>query len=1369
MISKKQKLIILFAILIIACFGFGKGVSASYYATGTMISTNLLSEELVGTIDSFYTSTTIPAGTSMSVQFATTSTSGPWYDASSTLDATTSISTGMSTTTITGDICSGGSNFYYKIQFNSNEAQDATPELDEIRVNYTQWSKETPVYTIATTSDKTLRVHNNLTIGDSSGAVIVTGLTNDPTIDIDGDITINNSATLIAPSSSSFTIGGDWTNSGTFTHSDGTVTFDDSSGTSTISDSNTFYNLTCTTADKNIVFEAGATTTVAGTFTMTGSSDHPIILRSSSAAHWYLTAQNNTVSYVDVQYSDATSSASVIDDTTGGVDSGNNINWSFPEAAIDISGDVYIDEANTKTSDTSIIALAINGNKIATTSISSGTYSFSESISDTDIVTLFWDTDGGEKAVTVTRGINGNLSGINLYQNRVIIRQEDSNPITISNMNNFDSGQDSDILYTADTDLTVNAEAELYIWPNKEFAPGGNVTLSAGGSGDAWDGSLKICSGATFTAVGTESHSIGGNWVASSTANFTPANSIITFTSTASGKTITTAGNPFYSLTFNGSGGAWTFQDIATSTATTTITNGTLSQGTNNFITQSLTIESGGVFTKASGGGILIFEDSGAGYFEDKNETKNNLGNVQIGNSPAVTNLNSDFVADSLTINSGDTLKTRGYEVDITNYITVHGTYNCNATKEVDGTITTLGTNWTVDSGATFTAADSTTTFDGTGNSTINAGGIDGDHDFNHLTFAKSSTATSTLSTSTKVSGNLIIGSNSIFDVSTSNYDINVAGNWTNSGNFVSRQGTVTFDASTTGKTINPGSSSFYNITFDNSSGGWTITANATSTNNWNITNANSFTANASINIEVKGKYIISDSLTSATTWNSGSVLYLNSESGYRVGSKTQNAETYATLKVGANSDIRIWNSTSSIYTVDSSGSLYSQDHNNENGKLQVWGDYHATSTDYWNYADDFDGTGSANRQCQVTINSDASITVDNGASLEIKGGGNSSGDISTINASASWNLNNNSGSELLFQEAIINYLKVNSGTVTVLNTTLNNEVAPASGSTLNVDWYLGGHVVNTNSTSTDVISATTTISENSATPQSTIWEWSGSDWTSASTSQTMLTDVSGLFPQPGTNGAIRIREYSGTSTGNTYYKYNLAITANGYSNYNYYSDQGDNYITSASSSESSNVDKSISETWQRDDIDSNNTEPTLDEAPTTGTWYVGMSSSLEFGVDSFSVTLGPLDLGNSFTDTATTITYTTTTSGYLIQAYDSADNDGELTTSTYSIIRWPHDNDSPSAWGSYCKDNSNFCGFGYTTNDNSLTGGTSDRFSNSTNYAGFTSSTQPVADRGDGNWEGEQDTITYKTSVSVDQQVEEYNTTITYVCTAQY
>ncbi|GAI28112.1 unnamed protein product, partial [marine sediment metagenome] len=171
--------------------------------------------------------------------------------------------------------------------------------------------------------------------------------------------------------------------------------------------------------------------------------------------------------------------------------------------------------------------------------------------------------------------------------------------------------------------------------------------------------------------------------------------------------------------------------------------------------------------------------------------------------------------------------------------------------------------------------------------------------------------------------------------------------------------------------------------------------------------------------------------------------------------------------------------------------------------------------------------------------------------------GTENSTDISTVNfnpGSGSWSLYNQTGSELLFQEAILNSVQFATGTVTVLNTVLNGE-SVTSSATLNVDWYLGAHVISKDHASYDIGNATCTIFSTS-TAENTIWKWSGSGWGSASTSQITTTtdsgDATGTIPQPGTDGAIRIREYSATSTTSTYYKYNLQITAAGFSNYSY-------------------------------------------------------------------------------------------------------------------------------------------------------------------------------------------------------------------------
>jgi len=313
----------------------------------------------------------------------------------------------------------------------------------------------------------------------------------------------------------------------------------------------------------------------------------------------------------------------------------------------------------------------------------------------------------------------------------------------------------------------------------------------------------------------------------------------------------------------------------------------------------------------------------------------------------------------------------------------------------------------------------------------------------------------------------------------------------------------------------------------------------------------------------------------------------------------------------------------------------------------------------------------------------------------------------------------------------------------------------------------LGVHEVMVDSTSTPAASATTTISENSTSAQAAVWMWSGGGWGSPATSKVTQTNSSGYISQPGSDGAIRIREYKKESATTTYYKYNLQISASGFSDYNYYSDQGTKYIASVSSTDE-NVDTCISESWQRNDIDVNNSEPSINQPPTTGTWYVGLSSDLVFGLDSLTVDFDTLDAGNNFTDTASTTLYVTTTApqGYIVHTYDSAGNNGALTSTstTSTITRWDASNATPTTWGA-----GNY-GFGYTTDDDSLSGGTLDRFtSGGPKYAGFTSSTEEVADRDQGNWYGATNVITYKVSVSSTQTPATYQTTITFICTANY
>ena len=639
-------------------------------------------------------------------------------------------------------------------------------------------------------------------------------------------------------------------------------------------------------------------------------------------------------------------------------------------------GTVYSDEGITPFSTTTTISIAINGvhERSVETSAVNGSFMFEDIDPQATGTPIVIYIDGEiEKGVAYNRySGQGEVTGFDIYQNRVIVRHDDEGPLTVANIGVYDTSKSSDTLCTvAGSALSITPGNKLYIWQGSQFESGsGNISMD----------DVEIKGG--FTAVGEQVISVSGGWDASD-GLFTAASSTVEFISTSTGGIIKTNNQPFWNLTLNGAGGEWTLFDSSTTTATTTIAQGTLIQGADvNFETGSMLIEDEAVFVKASGIGILIFEDQGEGFFEDRNTEINNLGNVQIGYSPAVTNLNSDFVADSLTVSSGDKFYTRGYEVDITNFITVYGTLDCLDNKEGDGTIITLEGNWTVDSAGAFLAANATTTFNGTSDATLSSGGVDANHDFYNLSFEKSSLAsTSLINNNLKISGNLNIGANSILDVSNNDYDINAAGDWINSGEFRAQNATTTFDAVSTGKIINPGNSAFNRVIFDNAAGGWTITNNATSTDNWEINNASAFNIAANVKIEVKGEYIITDTAPEVTAWNSGSELFLNSGTVYAIASKDQSTENYSRFSVGANTDIKQWKTGAGLFTVDATASLYSQDHANVNGNLYIWGDYNVDAdVEYWAYAIDFDGvdlTGTE-RQCDVRIANNSSIEINN-------------------------------------------------------------------------------------------------------------------------------------------------------------------------------------------------------------------------------------------------------------------------------------------------------------------------------------------------------------------------------------------------------
>ncbi len=170
-----------------------------------------------------------------------------------------------------------------------------------------------------------------------AGTLTITGVTT-----IGGNLAIS-SGTFVAPTT--LTLGGDLTNSGTFTHSNGTVTIAPTNSTLTtniLGTSDTaFYNLTNNTAGSTIQFKAGNTYTFANTLIINGSEGNPVSINSDSAGVQWLMTLSGSASLAHLKVKDSGCSGGNTVSASGNVyDYGNNgICWSFISPGFKRGGD----------------------------------------------------------------------------------------------------------------------------------------------------------------------------------------------------------------------------------------------------------------------------------------------------------------------------------------------------------------------------------------------------------------------------------------------------------------------------------------------------------------------------------------------------------------------------------------------------------------------------------------------------------------------------------------------------------------------------------------------------------------------------------------------------------------------------------------------------------------------------------------------------------------------------------------------------------------------------------------------------------------------------------------------------------------------
>lgn len=157
---------------------------------------------------------------------------------------------------------------------------------------------------------------------------------------------------------------------------------------------------------------------------------------------------------------------------------------------------------------------------------------------------------------------------------------------------------------------------------------------------------------------------------------------------------------------------------------------------------------------------------------------------------------------------------------------------------------------------------------------------------------------------------------------------------------------------------------------------------------------------------------------------------------------------------------------------------------------------------------------------------------------------------------------------------------------------------------------------------------------------------------------------------------------------------------------------------------------------------------------------------SLTFSLDTNTLTFNNLNAGNAYTDSSQTNTLTTSTNAYNGYVVYGKVTQPLTDTEGATIANYASANSSPSTWSG--------TGFGYTTSDTNLTGGTVNRFSGS-KYAGFTTSTSgdPVADNAGpvttSPITNEQFTISYRVTGNNLTKVGTYQTTILYSIVPSY
>jgi len=512
-------------------------------------------------------------------------------------------------------------------------------------------------------------------------------------------------------------------------------------------------------------------TSPASAVNLTGDTDFRLIENFTVT-----TGQLKTATMRQTEYADTTSDPYLdVTYTTGISVSGNAYNENSAVALTECDGS------------TDMINLRVQSTTYQTTCADAdGAFTFTGVSTPTGVeAMIIWIEGQTPNGATVNQYSSGDVTGMTVQENSVTIHN-DSGLEVVSNadLDTYDNGNDDDINYTVTTNnLTIEDGHRLLIKTNENLTAGGTITTSSAATQSAMDGDIYMETGATLS-MSTNALSIGGDFTTAGTVNFSVGTGqTTTFTGTTTGFSVE-AEDAFNNITFNGSGGEWTFDAGATINLTMTVTAGEIILGGTTTVTNDVIIN-GGTLDVSGSNHALTLKGS---WDIDSGNFQSQAGTVTFDDSIATETIDADGTGTdafyNLTFDDGGTATewdlTGALDVDNNLSITAGTLDNSSGSYAIN-----IGGGW--DNDDTYTRGTETITFDAaSGTHSIDADGT-GAQDLYHVVFDDGGgTATWQLTANFLwVDGNMTL-TDGIFDLN--NYY------WYSLGNLNKTGGTIEMD-----------------------------------------------------------------------------------------------------------------------------------------------------------------------------------------------------------------------------------------------------------------------------------------------------------------------------------------------------------------------------------------------------------------------------------------------------------------------------------------------------------------------------------------------------------------------------------------------